>query len=294
METLFGLRKMSYLSNKAYAEIFGEAKKGSYIYGVNKKIIKVMNKDLRIKELDEKNGKLEDKISKLRQETRTEVSSFIQENYFPFVDRIEFNGDDYFRLYDKERNEICTLSLRGNTYSDPKPTHIVLGYYCTQTKSNNHIELDRLVSLGTVSHIISIVSNEIIEDTRTLSMKNSNSIKKLRKQSWELEKEISQLRKEDRENKRIESLDKLFKGVDIKKQPIHIRHDYRINDVKNIKFLSWTNDNKKSLTIELTYEQMKWNQDGNHTFEDRTDVCNKVRLDNLNYIINDLENEIVK
>ena len=43
-----------------------------------------------------------------------------------------------------------------------------------------------------------------------------------------------------------------------------------------------------------TYEQMKWNQDGNHTFEDRTDVYNKVRLDNLNYIINDLENEIVK
>ena len=32
-----------------------------------------MNIELRIKELDEKNGKLEDKISKLRQETRTEV-----------------------------------------------------------------------------------------------------------------------------------------------------------------------------------------------------------------------------
>ena len=67
-----------------------------------------------------------------------------------------------------------------------------------------------------------------------------------------------------------------------------------MSEVKNIKFLSWTNDNKKSLTIELTYEQMKWNKDGNHTFEDRTDVYNKVRLDNLNYIINDLENEIVK
>ena len=37
---------MNYLSSKAYVEIFGEAKKGSYIYDVNKKIIKVMNKDL--------------------------------------------------------------------------------------------------------------------------------------------------------------------------------------------------------------------------------------------------------
>ena len=49
---------MNYLSSKAYVEIFGEAKKGSYIYDVNKKIIKVMNTDLRIQELNEKNSKL--------------------------------------------------------------------------------------------------------------------------------------------------------------------------------------------------------------------------------------------
>ena len=285
---------MNYLSSKAYVEIFGEAKKGSYIYDVNKKIIKVMNTDLRIQELNEKNSKLESKIYKLRQETRTEVSSFIKKHYFPFVNGIEFDGDTYFRLYDKERNEICSLSLRKNSWEDKTPNHIVIGYYSTQTKSDNHIELDRLVSLGIVSQVIQTRSNEIIEDTRTLSMKNNNLRKKFLKQSLELEKEISQLIKEDRDIKRLESLNKLFKGVNIKKQSIHVRHDYRISEVKNIKFLSWTNDNKKSLTIELTYEQMKWNQDGNHTFEDRTDVYNKVRLDNLNYIINDLENEIVK
>jgi hypothetical protein len=284
---------MNYLSSKAYVEILGEAKKDSYIYGVNKKIIKVM-KNQKIEKLELENSKLEDQISELREETRTEVSSFLKKHYFPFVNRIQFDHGDYFRLYDKERNEICTLSLRGDTYSDPKPTHIVIGYYSSQTKSDNLIELDRLNMLGMVSKIVKNDYKEIIEYTRSLSMKNKNSIKRLNKQSWELEKEISQLIKEDRDIKRLESLNKLFKGVNIKKQSIHVRHDYRISEVKNIKFLSWTNDNKKSLTIELTYEQMKWNQDGNHTFEDRTDVYNKVRLDNLNYIINDLENEIVK
>jgi hypothetical protein len=274
-------------------EILGEAKKDSYIYGVNKKIIKVM-KNQKIEKLELENSKLEDQISKLRQETRTEVSSFFKKHYFPFANKISFDHDDYFRLYDKEGNEICTLSLRGDTYRDPKPTHIVIGYYSSQAKSDNTIELDRLNMLGMVSKIVKNDYKEIIEYTRSLSMKNKNSIKRLNKQSWELEKEISQLIKEDRDIKRLESLNKLFKGVNIKKQSIHVRHDYRISEVKNIKFLSWTNDNKKSLTIELTYEQMKWNQDGNHTFEDRTDVYNKVRLDNLNYIINDLENEIVK
>ncbi len=291
METPFGLRKISYLSNKTYVEIFGEAKKGSYIYDVNKKIIKVMNTELRIKELDEKNGKLEDQISDLRQETRTEVSSFIKKHYFSFVDRIEFNGDDYFRLYDKERNEICTLSLRGNTYRDPKPTHIVLGYYCTQTKSDNLIELDRLNMLGIISKIVKNDYKEIIEDTRLLSMKNKNSIKKLRKQSWELEKEISQLRTEDREIKKLENLNKLFKGVSVDKQTVHVRHDYRVTEVKNIKFLSWTNDNKKSLTLELTYVGGSW-VDGKWVVKDHTQIHNKVRLDNVSHLINDLERHV--
>ena len=250
-----------------------------------------MNTELRIKELDEKNGKLEDQISKLRQETRTEVSSFIKKHYFPFVDRIEFNGDDYFRLYDKERNEICTLSLRGDTYRDPKPTHIVLGYYCTQTKSDNHIELDRLVSLGTVSQVIQTRSNEIIEYTRSLSMKNKNSLKKLRKQSWELEQEISQIRKEDREIKKLENLNKLFKGVNIERQTVHVRHDYRVTEVKNIKFLSWTNDNKKSLTLELTYVGGSW-VDGDWVVKDHKQIHHKVRLDNVSHLINDLERHV--
>lgn len=250
-----------------------------------------MNTELRIKELDEKNGKLEDKISKLRQETRTEVSSFTKKHYFPFVDRIEFNGDDYFRLYDKERNEICTLSLRGDTYSDKKPTHIVIGYYCTQTKSDNLIELDRLNMLGMVSKIIKNDYKEIIEYTRSLSMKNKNSLKKLRKQSWELEKEISQIRTEDRENKKQENLNKLFKGVSVDRQTVYVRHDYRVTEVKNVKFLSWTNDNKKSLTLELTYVGGSW-VDGDWVVKDHTQIHHKVRLDNVSHLINDLERHV--
>jgi len=291
METQFGLRKMSYLSNKTYVEIFGEAKKGSYIYDVNKKIIKVMNTELRIKELDEKNGKLEDQISKLRQETRTEVSSFIKKHYFPFANKISFDHDDYFRLYDKEGNEICTLSLRGDTYRDPKPTHIVIGYYSSQAKSDNLIELDRLNMLGMVSKIVKNDYKEIIEYTRSLSMKNKNSIKKLNKQSWELEKEISQLRTEDREIKKLENLNKLFKGVNIERQTVYVRHDYRVTEVKNIKFLSWTNDNKKSLTLELTYVGGSW-VDGKWVVKDHTQIHNKVRLDNVSHLINDLERHV--
>jgi len=37
---------------------------------------------------------------------------------------------------------------------------------------------------------------------------------------------------------------------------------------------------------------MKWNQDGNHTFEDRKSIHDKVRLDNVSHLINDLERHV--
>tara|TARA_B100001094_G_scaffold89811_1_gene85798 strand:+ start:1592 stop:2404 length:813 start_codon:yes stop_codon:yes gene_type:complete len=270
--------------------MLGYLREGSYIYDVNKKIIKVM-KNQKIEKLELENSKLEDKIYKLRQETRTEVSSFIKKHYFPFANKISFDHDDYFRLYDKEGNEICTLSLRGDTYRDPKPTHILIGYYSSQTKSDNLIELDRLNMLGMVSKIVKNDYKEIIEYTRSLSMKNKNSIKKLNKQSWELEKEISQLEKEDREIKKLENLNKLFKGVNIERQTVYVRHDYRVTEVKNVKFLSWTNDNKKSLTLELTSVGGSW-VDGKWVVEDRKSIHDKVRLDNVSHLINDLERHV--
>jgi hypothetical protein len=142
-----------------------------------------------------------------------------------------------------------------------------------------------------VSKIVKNDYKEIIEYTRSLSMKNKNSIKKLNKQSWELEKEISQLELENREIKKLENLNKLFKGVNIERQTVYVRHDYRVTEVKNVKFLSWTNDNKKSLTLELTSVGGSW-VDGKWVVEDRKSIHDKVRLDNVSHLINDLERHV--
>jgi regulator of replication initiation timing len=285
---------MNYLSSKAYVEILGEAKKDSYIYGVNKKIIKVM-KNQKIEKLELENSKLEDQISELREETKTEVSSFIKKHYFPFVNEIEFDGDTYFRLYDKERNEICSLSLRKNSWEDKTPNHIVIGYYSTQVKSDNHIELDRLVTLGTVSQVIQTRSNEIIEDTRTLSMKNNNLRSKLLKQSWDIEKEISQLEKEERELKKESNLSKLFEGVDVDNCIVNVRENGCVSNTKHIKILNWTNNNKKSFKVELTSDCYEYDYDKKeYKSVERVFVYDKVRVYHLNKFINTLEEYLPK
>ena len=285
---------MNYLSSKAYVEIYGEAKKGSYIYTVNKKIIKVM-KNQKIDKLELKNSKLEDQISELREETRTEVSSFIKKHYFPFVNGIEFDGDTYFRLYDKERNEICSLSLRKNSWEDKTPNHIVIGYYSTQIKSDNHVELDRLFMLGTIGNIVKSESNKIIEDTRLLSMKNNNLRSKLLKQSWELEKEISQLEREERELKKESNLSKLFEGVDVDDCIVNVRENGCVSNTKHIKILNWTNDNKKSVTIKLTSDFYEYDYDKKeYKSVERVFVYDKVRVYHLNDFINNLEKYLPK
>ena len=254
-----------------------------------------MNTELRIKELKEKSVELQNEISEIREETNTEVSNFVKKHYFPFVNEIQFDGDTYFRLYDKERNEICSLSLRKNSWEDKTPNRIVINYYSTQTKSDNHIELDRLVTLGTVSQVIQTRSNEIIEDTRLLSMKYNNLRKKLLKQSWDIEKEISQLEKEERELKREDNLTKLFQGVDVNDCIVHVRENGCVSNTKHIKILDWTNNNKKSFTVKLTADCYEYDYDKKeYKSVERVFVYDRVRVYHLNDFINNLEEYLPK
>ena len=285
---------MNYLSSKAYVEIFGEAKKGLYIYGVNKKIIKVM-KNQKIEKLKLKNSKLEDQIDELREEIRTEVSSFIKKHYFPFIHEIEFDGDTHFRLYDKERNEVCSLSLRKNSWEDKTPNHIVIGYYSTQTKSDNHIELDRLVTLGTVSRLIQTISNKIIRDTRILSMKNKNTIRQLTKDKFHNERLIMEIDNEIKNINRERNLEKLFKGVDVDNCIVNVRENGCVSNTKHIKILNWTNNNKKSFKVELTSDCYNYDYDKKeYKSVERVFVYDKVRVYHLNDFINNLEKYLPK
>ena len=267
-----------------------------YIRKLRKTIkIKVMNTELRIKELKEKSVELQNEISEIREETNTEVSNFVKKHYFPFVNEIQFDGDTYFRLYDKKRNEICSLSLRKNSWEDKTPNRIVINYYSTQTKSDNHIELDRLVTLGTVSQVIQTRSNEIIEDTRLLSMKYNNLRKKLLKQSWDIEKEISQLEKEERELKREDNLTKLFQGVDVNDCIVHVRENGCVSNTKHIKILDWTNNNKKSFTVKLTADCYEYDYDKKeYKSVERVFVYDRVRVYHLTSFINNLEEYLPK
>ena len=187
-------------------------------------------------------------------------------------------------------NEICSLSLRGESWRDPDLTQITLGYYSTQTKSNDHVELERLIALGTVSQVIQTRSDELLKDVKTLSMKNKNSIRKLTKDKFHNERLIMEIDDEIKNLNRERNLEKLFKGVHVDPCWVEVRSDRVVNRIKHIRFVDWTNDNQKSMKIHLIFEGNEWNYaTKEYDLVDESRIFEKVRIGNLDRFINDLE-----
>ena len=252
----------------------------------NSKIERLKSK---IDKLEAKNTLLEAKKYALEDEMFNEIKGFVKKHYFPFIDDIEYS-DNYFRLYNKERNEICSLSLRGESWRDTDLTQITLGYYSTSTKSNNHIELERLIALGTVSQVIQTRSDELLKDVKTLSMKNKNSIRKTTKEIFSNERSIMEIDDEIKNINRERNLEKLFKGVHVDPCWVEVRSDRVVNRIKHIRFVDWTNDNQKSMKINLIFEGSEWNYaTKKYDSIDESRIFEKVRIGNLDRFINDLE-----
>ena len=258
-------------------------------------ISKIEKLKSKVSKLEAKNTLLEAKKYALEIEMFDEIKGFVKKHYFPFVDDIEYS-DNYFHLYDKKRNEICSLSLRGESWRDPDLTHISLGYYSTQTKSNDHIELERLIALGTVSQVIQTRSDELLKDVKTLSMKNKNSIRKLTKDIFSNERSIMEIDDEIKNINRERNLEKLFNGVDVEDCFMQVRGNMVIRDIKHVKFLEWTNDNKKSVMVRLLFKSYDYNyKTKEYDVVDKSWTYDKVRVDNLEQYINNLEElEVVK
>ena len=130
-------------------------------------ISKIEKLKSKVDKLEAKNTLLEAKKYALEVEMFNEIKDFVKKHYFPFIDSIEYSSN-YFRLYNKKRNEICSLTLRGENWRDTDLTQITLGYYSTQTKSNDHTELERLIALGTVSQVIQTRSDELLKDDKEM------------------------------------------------------------------------------------------------------------------------------
>jgi len=250
---------------------------------------------LKLEKLNNKVVELDNKIWSIRVENEKVISTALKNSYFPFIDEVKFAGEDYIYLNNKEGKEICTLSLRKKHWNDVNFNYMEIGYYSTRVSTDNSFEMDRLITLGKITEIVKTNSKSILFDIHNLRKESSKEISKLRKEKYSSEKEIHTLNQIRVENIKEENLKTLFNGIDIEPTYIQVRSNTHIRDVKNIKFKRWTNDTKRSLTIEFTCDHNIYNyEEEKYNTITKVYEYDKVRYDNVRHLISDLNEFLPK
>jgi|9_EtaG_2_1085328.scaffolds.fasta_scaffold48831_1 hypothetical protein len=249
----------------------------------------------KLEKLNNKVVELDNKIWSIRVENEKVISTTLKNSYFPFIDEVKFAGEDYIYLNNKDGKEICTLSLRKKHWNDVNFNYMEIGYYSTRVSTNDSFEMDRLITLGKITEIVKTNSELILFDIHNLRKNSIKEISKLRKEVYSLEKEIHILNQEIKDKVKEENLKTLFNGINIEPTYIQVRSNTHINNVKNIKFKRWTNDTKRSLTIEFTCDHSVYNCD-EEKYDTITKVYeyDKVRYDNVRHLISDLNDYLPK
>ena len=255
----------------------------------------------KIEKLEKKILNYDEKIGKLQLESKIELADHFQTTYFKGLPLTSFRGHDCdtieFKIPKKNHNypqDICSVRLSSsNYYTSGDFNRIGLSYYATSEVSD--WEINRLVLIGKIAQVVKDEKESILDSVKTITSKNNKSISKLRKEIWDSEKEIKEIKTEELRVNRINSLDSLFKeGMEFSDDDLrrcYVRNNFQIRCISKIKFLRWTNDDKLSLSVEITTSYPNWGFDENGKEKTgkiiNTEVYNKVRLFNVDCFLNE-------
>jgi len=266
--------------------------------------------------------KLTDKISEIKAKLETQqkalselekgqidaINKELKETYFKDIPSFEgANGySDYSNIYFKEKRpddnyltELCNISIRKSHYQLRRSDQLGLSYYSTSTISD--FEINRVITMGKIAQIVKDHGDAILETIEEIGQPYRNTINPLRKEMWSAESEISSLKQEINDILKHKATFKLFKeGYEIPMdgksglENVYVRSDYRVSRIKKVRFRDWTNDNRKSLTVELTCERQIYDVDKQAYVngEDRVEVHSKVRVSNVSHIIGKVREEL--
>ena len=261
--------------------------------------------------ISEIKAKLETQQKALRELEKGQIDAIdkeLKKTYFKDIP--SFEGADGYSDYsnisfkakrpdDSYLREICNITIRKSHYQLKSCDQLGISYYSTSDISD--FEINRLITIGKVAQVVKDYGSDILETIKEISQPYRNTINPLRKEMWSAESEISSLKKEINDILKFKATFKLFKeGYEIPMdgksglENVYVRSDYRVSQIKKVRFRDWTNDNRKSLTVELTCKVMDYDTE-KRTYvdgEDRVEVHSKVRVSNVSHIINKVREKL--
>lgn len=266
--------------------------------------------------------KLTDKISEIKAKLETQqkalrelekgqidaIDKELKKTYFKDIPSFEGTDgySDYSNIYFKAKRpdnsyltEICNITIRKSHYQLKHPDQLGISYYSTSDISD--FEINRLITIGKVAQVVKDYGSDILETIKEISQPYRNTINPLIKEMWSAESEISSLKKEINDILKFKATFKLFKeGYEIPMdgksglENVYVRSDYRVRSITKVRFRDWTNDNRKSLTVELTRKTSRYDTEKQEYVdgEDRVEIYHKVRVSNVSHIIGKVREEL--
>ena len=133
-------------------------------------------------------------------------------------------------------------------------------------------------------------SKAILDNHHLIVSKYNKVESKLNSKIWGKEKEINEVYRSIQEDKAEKRKQKAFsnKGIEFEK-PLNfdLKNGYRAWNVKNIRILSWVNENKKSVNIEIKVQNQQYDYDNNKYVELEPVVQRheKIRYNNIRSLV---------
>ena len=252
-----------------------------------------MSKVEKIESLKQEKVLLEIRKQKVFIKKNKELTSFFKGFFgeLPFHNVGGYDQDSfYFNVADENgfSKEIAKLYLRKSNWDLVGYDEVHINYYSTST--NSKFELNRLVTLGKIAKVVKEDSGAILDNHHLIVSKYNKVESKLNSKIWGLEKDINEVYRSIQEDKAEKRKQKAFsnKGIEFEK-PLNfdLKNGYRAWNVKNIRILSWVNENKKSVNIEIKVQNQQYDYDNNKYVELEPVVQRheKIRYDNIRSLV---------
>ena len=252
-----------------------------------------MSKVEKIESLKQEKVLLEKRKQKVFIKKNKELTSFFKAFFgeLPFHNIGGYDQDSfYFTVADENgfSQEIAKLYLRKSNWDKVGFDEVHIGYYSTSTHSV--FELNRLITIGKLAEFVKANSKAILDNHHSIVSKYNKVESKLNSKIWGKEKEIRDLYDLIQEEKAEKRKQRAFsnKGIEFEK-PLNfdLKNGYRAWNVKNLRILSWVNENKKSVNIEIKVQNQQYDYDNNKYVELEPVVQRheKIRYDNIRSLV---------
>lgn len=202
-------------------------------------------------------------------------------------DRVQFTRPEPGYNYNKQ---VLDLYFRSADWRDTTATQIETSFY--STTDNSEFELRRMILLGKVGQIVLDQSQDILQQFNTIKSDTQAEISEARKTEWDLEREMTNIKKSIQSLKQENLLSQLetegieFEEADPYRLPaLDITATQCIRRVKHIRITNKTTSGK-SADIEVKTIEQRWD-DATQSYVPKhvARSFSKVRMSNIDLFI---------